>query len=156
MSTQTIGRLFVAAQVALLITIVALPSADHWPTPTWLERVGVAVVLGGVALVLVASTRLGAALTPTPVPKANAPLATSGLYQHVRHPIYTGVMVAVVAVAARSGNTVTATVALALIVFFNIKARWEENQLQLKHPDYTVYAQSTPRFLPPLGPRQAR
>ena len=40
-----------------------------------------------------------------------------------------------------------ATVAVT-VVFFHVKARWEEAQLAERYPGYREYAARTPRFIP--------
>lgn len=142
------GWLFVALQAVLLITLIALPGADHWTVPGALRVVGLLLVVGGVAVVVVSALRLGPALTPTPVPTEAGTLATTGFYRFVRHPIYAGVLAAVAGVALRSGNLVTLAVAAATVLFFHVKAGWEEQRLVERYPDYPAYAARTPRFVP--------
>ncbi len=142
------GWAFVVVQAILLLLLVALPSADHWPTPTAVRRVGDILFVGGLLLVAVASLRLGRSLTPTPVPNQSGELTTTGLYRFVRHPIYTGVLALVVGLTIRSGNLLCLLVGLVLIVFFNVKARWEEDKLATVYDDYRAYASETPRFIP--------
>ncbi len=149
-----IGRLFVAAQFLLLVTLIAIPRAGHWPVPTIVDVLGLALMLGGLALVVMAALRLGPALTPTPVPNERGQLTTGGLYGLVRHPIYTGVLAAVAGVTIRSGNVLVLAVAAVIVAFFTIKARWEEDRLRERYPEYEGYAAATPRFVPGLGRRR--
>ncbi|MEM9561460.1 MAG: isoprenylcysteine carboxylmethyltransferase family protein [Actinomycetota bacterium] len=148
------GRLFVVVQFLLLVTLIAIPGADHWPVPTVVDLIGLALVLGGVALVVVAALRLGPALTPTPVPNERGQLTTTGLHGLVRHPIYTGVLAAVAGVTIRSGNVLVLLVAVGTVAFFVVKARWEEDRLRDRYPDYDRYAAGTPRFVPRIGLRR--
>lgn len=148
MSNQVRGWLFVGIQVCLLLTIVLLPSADHWPTPTWLQALASVLFFAGVGLGIAAALGLGSSLTPTPVPTHRGVLKTGGLYRFMRHPIYTAVLLLVVAMTVRSGNLVTLIIGVGTMVFFNVKARWEEQRLRETYPDYRDYAATTPRFLP--------
>lgn len=148
MSERSIGWAFVAGQTILLVALIAVPHAGHWPTPAWLEIAGLALVVIGLGMIAVAALRLGRALTPTPVPTADARLRTDGLYRWVRHPIYTGVLLAVAGATVRSGSVVTLAVAGVTFGFFTAKARWEEQRLRDRFPDYAAYAAATPRFLP--------
>lgn len=148
MNRTRTGWLFVAAQAVLLITLVALPADDAWSTPGWLQAIGLVAVVGGVALVAIAALRLGPALTPTPVPTEAGALTTDGLYRFVRHPIYSGVLAAVIGVTIRSGSIPVLVVAVVTVGFFHLKARWEEERLTERYPDYPAYASVTPRFLP--------
>lgn len=142
------GWAFVAVQGILLVLLVVLPSADHWPTPTPVRRLGDVLFVGGLLLVAAASLRLGRSLTPTPVPNQSGGLTTTGLYRFARHPIYTGVLALVIGLTVRSGNVLCLVVGLVLIAFFNVKARWEEDRLALAYDDYKAYADRTPRFIP--------
>lgn len=66
----------------------------------------------------------------TPVPKERAGLRTGGLYRFTRHPIYTGVLLFVVGTVVTSGSGWKLAVGVLTVVFFNVKARWEESQLR--------------------------
>lgn len=147
-STRIRGWLFVGAQAVLLVTLVALPSAGHWPVGAVLRGVALVIIVAGVAVAGAAALGLGRALTPTPVPNGQGELRTTGLYGLARHPIYAGVLLAVVGIVARSGNLITLAVGVATLLFFNSKAAWEEKQLRQHFPDYSAYEQTTPRFVP--------
>lgn len=148
MNRTTIGWLFVAVQAVLLATIVLLPAADLWPTPQWFDGATLAAIVAGLVVVSAAALGLGPALTASPVPAQQGRLTTSGLYRWVRHPIYSGVLLIVIGLAARSGNGITAALTAVAVGFFNIKAAWEESQLARRYPDYQAYAEKTPRFVP--------
>lgn len=150
MQDKTAGALFVLAQVVLLTALALLPNRADWPTPAWLRWTGDAIGTVGILLVLVAASRLGSALTPTPVPVERGELATTGLYRFVRHPIYSGVLLVVVGLTLRSGSWLSLAVALLTVGFFCWKASWEEARLRVKFPGYGDYADRTPRFVPRL------
>lgn len=143
-----LGWAFVAVQAVLLVALVALPSRDDWPVPSWLRAVGTGMVVAGIVLVGVASLRLGSSLTPTPVPNQRGSLATTGLYRFVRHPIYSGVLTITVGLVVGSGSVATLVVGLITVAFFNVKAAWEEDRLAARYPGYAAYAGTTPRFVP--------
>jgi protein-S-isoprenylcysteine O-methyltransferase Ste14 len=102
----------------------------------------------GFALLILAALGLGSSLTATPVPKKSGQLKTDGLYRFVRHPIYTGVFMIVVALVATSGSWVHLAIGVVTVWFFSVKARWEEQRLRLEYPEYDFYARSTARFVP--------
>lgn len=147
---QFTGWLFVAAQAVLLVALVLLPRAGHWPVPGWLEAVGYLLMAVGLVLVVVAGLRLGPSLTPTPMPTDTGRLTTTGLYRFSRHPIYSGVLSIVAGIVLRSGSIVIAAVGALTVAFFTVKARWEENRLRERYPEYDAYAARTGRFLPRL------
>lgn len=148
MNRSAIGWIFVAVQAVLLITLIVLPGRNDWATPRWLEGLGMALVVAGVAVVGLAALRLGPALTPTPMPSAHGQLATTGFYRYVRHPIYSGVFLVVIGLALRSGSWIAFGLAVLTLAFFNVKAGWEEARLAETYADYPAYAATTPRFLP--------
>lgn len=145
-----VGWLFVAAQAALFLALILLPRAGHWPVPGWLDAAGYLLMAAGVALAIAAGLRLGRSLTPTPMPTDDGQLTTTGLYRFSRHPIYSGVLAIVAGIVVRSGSVVIAAVGALAVVFFAAKARWEENRLHERYPDYGAYASTTGRFLPRL------
>ena len=122
MTRAAIGWIWVGVQAVLIVALVAVPGTRGWPTPTWLEVVAIGLILGGVALAAAAGIRLGPALTPTPVPNRQGQLATEGLYRHMRHPIYTGVLADVVDLVLRSGSWLHTVIGLVTIAFFDRKA----------------------------------
>jgi protein-S-isoprenylcysteine O-methyltransferase Ste14 len=148
MTERVTGWAFVAAQAALIVALVLIPSADHYPTPDWLEATADIVFWIGVGLAVIAGAYLGRSLTATPVPTNAATLKTSGPYRWVRHPIYTGVVFIVVAMAVRSGNAIELLLGVVTIVFFHGKAAWEEQRLNERFDGYADYAARTPRFIP--------
>ncbi len=156
MDRTRIGWLFVAAQVVLLVALVLVPTGSAWPMPTWLRWLSLAITGAGLVGILVASLHLGRALTPTPVPNGHGELRTGGLYRYVRHPIYTGVLAAVVGVTLGTRQWWGLALGLATIWFFSWKARWEEARLAEVYPGYAAYADATPRFVPLRQRRTAR
>lgn len=148
MNRHVTGWVFVAIQAVLLGALILLPGHDHWPTPDWLTSAGYGLVFAGLAAIAIASLRLGSALTPTPVPTRRGQLTTSGFYRYVRHPIYTGVLAIVIGLVLRSGSILSLAIGIGTVVFFNLKAQWEETQLADRYPGYEEYAAATPRFVP--------
>ena len=156
MSDRAIGWSFVAIQVMLLGALIFLPGSDDWPTPQWLRTLGTVVNVLGFAVLLIAAFGLGSSLTATPVPKKSGALATGGLYRYARHPIYTGVLMIVVALVATSGSWMHLAIGVVTVTFFSVKARWEEQRLRLEYPEYDAYARETGRFAPVPFRRRSR
>ena len=144
------GWVFVGAQVVLLALIVLLPGRGDWPVPTWLQVLGFGLVVAGLVVLGASARSLGSALTATPEPRAGARLQTSGLYARVRHPIYSGVLLVVVGLVARSGSWVVLAVGTVTCGFFTVKAAWEERRLAVRYAEYRDYAARTGRFVPRL------
>lgn len=112
--------------------------------------VGSILFMLGCAVILAAAAALGRALTPLPLPNGMG-LSARGIYRFVRHPMYTGVIIACIGVATWRGLLVVWLVVGGLILFFDVKARAEEVLLKRAYPGYSDYARRTGRFLPRVG-----
>jgi protein-S-isoprenylcysteine O-methyltransferase Ste14 len=143
---RVIGWALVALQFVLLVALVVVPRREpNWPTSV----LGALIVLAGVALGFVAFRALGSALTPTPVPIEGVGLRTDGLYAYVRHPIYSAVLLMVVGYLVALGSLWSVGVALALIVFFWLKSRWEDQLLAAAYgAEWTAWAAQTGALIP--------
>lgn len=80
--------------------------------------------------------------------KENHALIRSGLYRHVRHPIYSGILLAVLG-SAMALDRWGALLGFALIfASLWIKSRHEENHLRQVLPGYVAYASETAALIP--------
>lgn len=102
----------------------------------------------GIAGVMV----LGKNRTAFPRPRSGSQLVQTGIYAHVRHPLYTSVMLVSLGWALIWQSAVALVAALALVPFLHAKARREERWLCHKFPGYNDYARHVPRFIPRLMP----
>lgn len=143
-----VARLLVAAQGVLIVLLVVVPGRGGWPVPVALAVVSGAAAVVGLGIMLVAGTALGRGLTATPLPNAHAQLRTTGLYRFVRHPIYSGLLLAAAAFTLGTGSVTRLAVLLLLVVLLTLKARWEEVRLARRFDGYDAYAARTPRFVP--------
>ncbi|MDD9205509.1 methyltransferase [Georgenia sp. 10Sc9-8] len=136
-----------------MLLLAALAWPVDWPVRRprrGVRLVGLTMLATGGALALAGGLALGPALTPSPVPRAGADLRTEGLYGRVRHPIYSGLLLAAGGRALSSGRRRHAVVALALTGLLDGKARYEEVHLRRVFPGYDAYAARTPRLVPAL------
>lgn len=149
---RLIGWVLVGVQALLLILLVLLPKRRSlFAPPDFLDVLGIILMVGGLALVIVSLVSLGAALTPTPVPQESAALRTKGIYSLVRHPVYSGILVAALGFTLAVGSIWQVLMWVALAVFFYAKAFWEDRLLAEKHGvawfDYADHVSSfIPRF----------
>jgi len=143
-----VGYLWVVVQFALFaaygVALVAGASAS-WGIWRWLGALP--ILLG--AWVGVAALRLhGRKLTPLPEPNPALGLLRSGVYAVIRHPMYTGLLLNAFGLAILLQKPFGVAMAVALTVFFNLKAREEERRLLRCYPEYAEYQRTTGRFLP--------
>jgi protein-S-isoprenylcysteine O-methyltransferase Ste14 len=148
--TQTVrGWTLVAVQAVLLLILVVLPHRAITPLAV---AAGLVLVAAGAAVLLVAFRVLGRALTPTPVPVAGAGLRTDGPYRWVRHPIYTGVLLAAGGFTVALGSWWTLGAWVLLLVFFWGKWRWEDRLLRSRYcAEWSEWAARTGAIVPGLG-----
>ena len=145
------GGWWVVAQVPLLALAVALPPwtarADGgFGHP--LQWLGLALVAGGMLLVLAGLVALGRALTPFPHPREGAQLVRRGAYRLVRHPVYAGLLVGAFGWALAWLSVAGVVFSALLVAFFDRKARREERWLRSRFPEYAAYAERVRRFIP--------
>ncbi len=148
MSNKVKGLVLVAAQFALLASIVMI--AIDEPVELWAMIGGILFIAPGLLILFFALRDLGASLTASLVPKDKAKLVTSGLYESVRHPIYTGLLLASFGSVVQSMAFIKLLFWLALLAVLTYKAIWEESLLEQKYPGYAAYKKKTGRFLPKL------
>lgn len=146
--TPSTGWALVGAQFGLLAALVILPSGDLWPRGVITTVLGGALVAVGAVIAVLAGLRLGPNLTPTPLPKEDGELITAGFYQYVRHPIYTGVLLAAAGVVVFQGSMAHIVGFVLLWGVLTLKAFGEEKMLTEKYEGYASYAFGTGRFFP--------
>jgi protein-S-isoprenylcysteine O-methyltransferase Ste14 len=113
------------------------------------------VILAGCLLAWWARIHLGLLWSSAITRKEEHRVIETGPYRFVRHPIYAGLIAAILATGVAVG-TLTALVGAALIVFgLCIKARMEEQflSIELGADAYTTYRRRVP-MLVPLLPRR--
>lgn len=74
------------------------------------------------------------------------PFIISGIYRKIRHPMYSGVMLILLATPEQSWNGLSFS--LILCIYFIIGSRFEEKRMLAEHPEYVLYQRSTPAFIP--------
>ena len=151
MSNKSRGNILVIVQFVLLAVIFFAPRTQVWRLPMWASVAVSGLFVAGVIIAVLGVVGLGASLTANPVPREKATLKTRGLFAAVRHPIYSGILLASLAFALRYGSLWSAVGAIALVVLFAFKARFEERMLLDTYPAYAEYAARVGRFIPWVG-----
>lgn len=151
MSDNRKGTILVFLQFLLLIAIVALPHGSQWGVTSWLGTLALVLIMLGLSIVLFGIVSLGNSLTVSPVPKKDAVLRKTGMYSIVRHPIYLGILILGSGLTIPSGSFLTLCAYLFLVIILSFKARFEDNLLLAKFPEYREYATKVGRIVPFLG-----
>jgi len=146
--------IFLALPVAALLFARHLPTHVVWIVPPnpLLESLGVALCTLGMAFTFWARILLGRNWSGFVTLKENHQLIQSGPYRVVRHPIYTGLLVAICGSLAAIFPAYQGLFFLALItIAFIIKLRQEEKLMLRQFPQaYPAYKSRVPHALIPF------
>jgi protein-S-isoprenylcysteine O-methyltransferase Ste14 len=146
-------RLIITAGYVLLFGVNA--GHEHFfVLPQWGGWIMTALTAAGFAFTWWARLHLGKLWSPFVTRKAEHRIIDAGPYRIVRHPIYTGIILATVAVAVLKGNVYAFTGAFLIVAGFWIKARLEEHFLseQLGPETYAAYRRRVPMLVPLFPP----
>jgi protein-S-isoprenylcysteine O-methyltransferase Ste14 len=139
-------RLLVAVAVILLFRLVRAGSLDVHSVVS--AAVGTALVVGGLGFAVWARIHIGRNWGMPMSQKEEPELVTSGPYRFVRHPIYTGILAAVVGTALAI-NLLALVVAAIVGAFFWYSATVEERNLCAIFPlTYPAYRARTKMLIP--------
>jgi protein-S-isoprenylcysteine O-methyltransferase Ste14 len=144
-------------RVPLLLAAVLLAVRRWWPLAlrerfvpasplfAWL---GAALLAAGLGFSVWARRHLGRNWSADVVVKEDHALIRTGPYQRLRHPIYTGIMLAFLGTAVTVGEwRVLIGVALALVSFV-LKSRAEEARMREIFPEYEQYRRDSWALIP--------
>ncbi|MBW4681482.1 MAG: isoprenylcysteine carboxylmethyltransferase family protein [Microcoleus vaginatus WJT46-NPBG5] len=149
------GEYLVLIQGVLLISYVMLPvyrpAGFNINSPALLYGIwGIAAILGmgGSVLFIKGVLDLGGNLTPLPYPKEDGQLVQTGIYRLVRHPLYSGLILAALGWAIWQQSLSHLAGGAILLAFLNAKASREEAWLSQKYPDYPNYQKQVKKLIP--------
>jgi protein-S-isoprenylcysteine O-methyltransferase Ste14 len=140
-------------RVVLVVLVIVLARLGAFRshranTDPWLAATGLALFAVGLGFAVWARLHIGRNWG-TPMTQKNEPeLVTSGPYRLVRHPIYSGILLAAVGTAVAL-NWVWLTVVGLAGIYFIYSATVEERYLSRQFPDdYPAYKRSTKMLVP--------
>lgn len=107
------------------------------------------IFAGGIFLFLGSIIHLGKdSYTPHPIPRRSNKLKTDVLYKYTRHPLYSGLIVAGLALALSHQTVETLIVYAAFVFVTNLKADLEEELMSARYEEYKDYKERTKKFIP--------
>jgi protein-S-isoprenylcysteine O-methyltransferase Ste14 len=142
-------------RVGVLVVAVVLSKGvrDGWiprpaPFPYGVRLAGVALTVFGIGFAIWARSALGANWGMPMTLREKPELVTRGPYAFVRHPIYTGILFAMLGTTLTVG-TWWGFVMLTAFAYFLISAYQEEKDMRRQFPDdYPAYMARTKRLIP--------
>ena len=148
------GEWYIVVQAGLFLLLAFGPRSFRNITvadmqDTWFSSWGGGLLFATGALLAMAGViNLGRNLTPLPLPKENAQLVVTGAYRLVRHPIYCGIIFMAFGWGLWLHSWLTLGYACLLVIFFDIKSRFEERLLTEKFPEYAAYRTRVRKLIP--------
>ncbi len=145
------GEGWVVLQAMLFIAIVATGlTGPLWAGPARVlgALAGLAIIGGGVALIVGGIVGLRRQLTAFPRPVEDGRLIEDGAFRLVRHPMYGGGVIVAIGWGLVTASLPTLLCALGLALFFDLKSRREEAWLGEAFAAYAGYRSRTPRLIP--------
>jgi protein-S-isoprenylcysteine O-methyltransferase Ste14 len=119
------------------------------PKEPWVKELGLALAISGVILACWSRQVLGRNWSSVVQLKQGHDLIDSGPYRYVRHPIYTGLLLAFIGTALKVGDwRGLIAVAIVLASFWRklkVEERWLAEQFG---PAYAAYSQRTKALVP--------
>lgn len=146
-------ELWIRAAIAVVVVVLIRVGAfrgHHLNHDPWRGAAGLVVFGAGLGFAVWARRHLGRNWGTPMTQKTDPELITSGPYRWVRHPIYTGIVLALAGTAVALNWTWLIAAALALS-YFVYSALVEERNLIEQFPDaYPAYQRSTKMLVPHL------
>ncbi len=145
------GEGWVALQAVLFVAVITTGLAGPlWagPARTVGALAGLAVIGGGIALIVGGVVGLRRQLTAFPRPVEDGSLIEDGAFGLVRHPMYGGGVIVALGWGLVAASLPTLLCALLLALFFDLKSRREEAWLSEAFASYADYRRRTRRLVP--------
>ena len=139
---------YVGIQFLLFLAYLYDVPSLYFIFPSIVKDIFLVVSFVGIGIVLLAMIQLNINLSPFPSPKKGSKLVRNGLYKYVRHPIYSGILMALFCYGIYASSAYKLIIFFILFVLFYYKSRYEETRLQHSFSDYENYQKTTGRFFP--------
>lgn len=153
----TVIVFFLIAQLWVIGSFIFIvrPATMGWtrlPLPTWVRWVGVLIGISGMALEFATQLSIGRNYSTTVQISPKQSLVTSGPYRHIRHPMYTALIMVGIGLGLMSASWyfLIPFIATAIVIIFRIP-REEAVMIGKFGDEYIRYAQGTGRFIPKLN-----
>jgi len=137
-------------ELPLLALFFSAPFERSWyhgSAPRWLQALGLLIELAGLWIVLGARIQLGFFSAP---PAQGSTLVRNGMYRYIRHPIYLGEFLVLIAWPFEYAAPVTLLLTLIIgVLILRVRIRDEEaDMLAMFGDEYAAYRRATDSLIP--------
>ncbi len=140
---------FIAWLLAFLIPSFWNIQAPLFTLKSPMNVIGATIFIVGMIITVSAQMTLKRNYSGTLRIRDGHTLITHGIYSHVRHPVYTGVILRTIAIPIYTTSLPGLLIALLGIPLFNYRIGNEEKMLIQEFGDqYTEYIKTTPKLIP--------
>ena len=137
------------AQAIFLLSILFIPFKVSMHLPNVIRYLGISFILIGIGLASFAIASLKSNLKPSPRPRAGGSLITTDLYSIVRHPAYSGIVIAALGYSLWKNDAIRCVLTVALLIFLDFKSSIEEKWLEKSFPEFSDYKKRVnKKFIP--------
>lgn len=140
--------LFVLIQFSIFIVYTLDFESMRIIIPEALFWFGVVIFILGAILIVIAVLQLNINLSAFPSPLADSKLIETGVFKFIRHPIYSGLILAFFGYAIVDDSGYKLLISVGLLLWFYFKSLYEEKLLIEKFPEYLEYKKRSGRFFP--------
>ena len=153
---ESIGDRF-TYRVPLILGILCLTAPGWVPRPLHqrfvahgapAQVVGLLMLMAGLSGAVWARRHLGRNWSASVVVKEDHALVRTGPYRRVRHPIYTGILLAYLGSAVAVGEWRGLVGFVLAFISFLVKSRMEEGRMAETFPEYAEYRRHTTALIP--------
>ena len=133
----------------ILFTVYIIPvTFVTFASGTIISIISVILIVLGLLMGLLSVIQLNKNLSPFPSPINGGELIDTGIYNYIRHPIYTSILSTLFGYGLYSASGYKILLTIALLVLFFYKSKYEEKKLSSVFYSYPDYMKRTGRFLP--------
>jgi protein-S-isoprenylcysteine O-methyltransferase Ste14 len=118
--------MYVGIQFILFAVYIIPITIITFVTGTVFNIIGIILLALGVLVGLLSIIQLNKNLSPFPTPITGGKLIETGLYNYIRHPIYTGILSTLLGYGLYSGSGYKILITMTLLVLFLYKSKYEE------------------------------
>lgn len=142
--------LTLAAIVMIMTSYWPVSFGTLWVTPPAVGWAMVALSTAGLLFTWAARLHLGPLWSSTSAPTEDHRIVDTGPYGIVRHPVYAGLLLAVIATAVERGRVEGVAGMAVLVAAVSLRAKLEERFLRrdLGDEPYTAYRRRVPMLIP--------